>query len=699
MKKAIAIVAMTQLIYSCSNQTMKSNPFIDGTKGVLETPAFDKIEIEHYKPAFESAIKIARTDIDQIASSTQEPTFENTIEALERAAGELTEVSNIFFNLNQADTDPQMEQIAMDVTPAITEYSNDVALNETLFARVKTVYDKRESLGLTDEQMRLLEKSYKGFTRGGALLEGDKKQRYREVTERLSQLALEFSQNSLAATNDYTLHITDSTQLDGLMASTIEAAKEQASSKGLEGWVFTLQTPSYVPFMQHSKNRELREQMYKAYNSRCVDGGYDNREKVREIVNLRLEKANLLGYATHADYVLEERMAKNKQTVNEFLSGLLSATKSYAVADVKQVADFAASNGFDGELMPWDFSYWAERLKQQRYSLDDEQLKPYFSLESVLGGIFTLTDKLYGLKFTPAQDIEVYHPDVTAYKVTDDKGRYMGVLYLDFFPRESKRSGAWMTSFRELSRDANGQESRPFVSVVCNFTKPTSTTPSLLTFDEVTTMLHEFGHALHGLLAEGNYASVTGTNVAWDFVELPSQIMENWATESEFLTLWAKHYQTGEPISEELITKIVESKNYLSGYGNVRQLTFGINDMAWHSITEPFEGDVIEFERESTKECMILPVVEGMAISPAMGHIFPGGYSAGYYSYKWAEVLEADAFSMFKEEGIFSKEVAQSFKANILSKGSIGDAMDNYVAFRGRKAEPDALLVKLGLKK
>lgn len=695
MNRYFLITLLTLLTYSCN--TMNQNPLLRSSEAPYGAPEFDKIENQHYIPAFEQAIKEAREEVEQIAQSKEEPTFENTIYALEKSGELLSKVSNIFFNLNQSNTSEEMEQIAMEVTAPITQFDNDVALNLELFQRVKAVYDKREELDLNLEQKTLLDKTYKGFTRGGALLEDQQKERYRQVTEELSSISLQFSQNSLAATNDFILNITDSTELAGLPNFAKNGAKEEAASRGLEGWVFTLQAPSYIPFMQYSENRELRHKLWHGYNSKCIDGKYDNRDIVKRIVNLRLEKANLLGFATHADYVLTERMAKDTKIVDDFLSELLTATKEYADSDVAMVAEFAKKEGLKGELQPWDFGYYSEKLKQQRYSLDDEQLKPYFSLDNAVGGIFTLADRLYGLKFTQDTTIPLYHQDVTAYKVEDASGRYIGLLYLDFFPRASKRSGAWMTSFREQSIDSDG-EHRPFVSVVCNFTKPTDTTPSLLTFDEVTTLLHEFGHALHGLLAEGSYSSITGTNVAWDFVELPSQIMENWATEKDFLELWAKHYKSGEVIPEALINKVVASRNYLSGYANVRQLTFGINDMAWHTITEPFDGDVIAFEKESIKDCLLLPDDNTTAISPSMGHIFPGGYSAGYYSYKWAEVLEADAFSMFVNGGIFSKDVASSFRENVLSKGAIGDAMDNYVAFRGSKPTVEALLVKLGLK-
>ena len=477
-----------------------------------------------------------------------------------------------------------------------------------------------------------------------------------------------------------------------------EGMAAEAKARGEKGWTVTLQHPSYLPFMTYSSNRELKEKLWKASNSRALGGEFDNTEIVKKIANTRLKIANLLGYKCYADYVLERRMAENTKTVNDFLAELLAATKSYADADYRTVSDYAATLGFKGQLMPWDWSYYTEKYKDEKYALNDELVKPYLKLENVKKGVFMLANKLYGLNFTPDDKIEVYHPDVTAYDVTDADGRFMAVLYLDFFPRESKRSGAWMTEFRGTKIE-DGKEIRPLVSLVMNFTKPTETAPSLLTFDELETFLHEFGHALHGMLGEGKYESQTGTNVYRDFVELPSQLMENWATEKEFLDLWAVHYETGEPMPAEIVDRIVAAQNYLAAYANVRQLSFGMTDIAWHTLTEPFEGDVEQFEAVSMAPTQVLPVVSGTAMAPAFGHIFSGGYAAGYYGYKWAEVLEADAFSLFKEKGIFNREAASSFRENVLSKGGTEHPMELYVRFRGHKPETRALIEKMGLGK
>ena len=693
----IAVITVLS-IYSCnSNKMEKTNPLLTQSLNPFEAPAFDKIKDEHYMPAFEEAIALGRAQIDSIANNTDTATFENTIEKLEYAGKVLSGVSSIFFNLNEANTNDTMQQIALDVSPLLSEYSNDIMLNEKLFERVKSVYNKKGELALNPEQLRLTEETFKGFARNGADLRGDQRDKFREINKELSQISLQFGQNLLAATNKFTLHITDSSMLDGLPQFVVEASGAEAAERSLQGWVFTLNAPSYSPFMQYSKNRDLRKKMWIAYNSKSFGDEFDNRDIVKRIVDLRLQRANLLGYKSHADYVLEDNMAETSLTVNKFLNDLLEKTLPYAKKEIDQIQHYATQNGFDSQIMPWDFSFWSERYKNEKYAINDELLKPYFQLESVERAIFSLADSLYGLKFTQNGSIPVYHPDVKVFEVHDSDGRFLSLLYVDYFPRESKRGGAWMTSFREQSVK-DGQEKRPFVSLVCNFTKPTPQSPSLLTFYEFNTLLHEFGHALHGMLAEGNYSSLTGTNVVRDFVELPSQIMENWATESLFLKSFATHYQTGEAIPDELINKIIEARNYLSGYGNVRQLTFGINDMAWHSINSASQiTDVVEFEKSAIKNAQILPVVDSVCISTSFGHIFSGGYSAGYYSYKWAEVLEADAFSLFKERGIFNKEVADSFRKNILSKGNLEDAGQLYRNFRSRDPRADALLEKFGM--
>ena len=692
-KKLILAGAALALITSCKME----NPLLTESKAPFGAPEFDKIKTEHYLPAFEEGIKEGKAEIDAIVANPDEPTFENTIEAMEHAGSKLNKVGGIFFNLMEAHTSDEMQVIAEQVSPMLTEYSMYVSLNEHLFKRVKAVYEKRNELGLDKDQMILLEDSYKGFVRGGANLSEEDKSVYSKWAEELSLATLQFSKNVLAATNAYTLHITDSTDLAGLPEYAKVMGAETAKEKGLEGWAFTLDYPSYGPFMKYSTVRNLREDMWKAYNSRALGGEFDNSEVVKTIVDLRIKMANILGYETWADYQLEERMAKNRNTVNEFISQLLEPSMEFAKKDIESVFKYAKKNGFEGDkLMPWDFSFWSERYQEAEYSLNAEELKPYFRLESCIDAVFSLANRLYGLEFVELDNVPVYHEDVKVYEVKDADGRHMALFYADFFPRASKRGGAWMTEFRGQSIK-NGVEYRPFISTVMNFTKPTADTPSLITHDEFTTFLHEFGHALHGILAEGRYESLTGTNVPRDFVELPSQILENWGYEPEYLNSFAKHYQTGEPIPAELIEKIVAAKNYLAGYGQVRQLHFGYLDMNWHSLTSVPEMSVIEFEQSVLAPYETLPAVADTGFSTSFSHVFSGGYSAGYYSYKWAEVLEADAFSLFKEKGIFNQEVAKSFRENVLSKGASDEASVLYRNFRGHDPQPQALMKKLGL--
>ena len=683
---------------SCNNNKMIfNNPLLQLSNNKFESPQFDLIETAHFKPAFEEAIARGRGEIESITQDSEEANFKNTIERLEFAGDDLTNVSAIFFNLNEANTSELMQEIALEVSPLLSDYSNDIMLNEKLFQRVKKVYDKRALLNLTPEELRLTEECYKGFARNGANLEGEMRDEFRIISKELSQLTLKFGQNVLAATNKFYLHITDSTMMEGLPRYVADAGAEEAQERSLEGWVFTLHAPSYGPFMQYCSIRELREKMWLAYNSKALYDEFDNRDIIKRIVELRLKKANLLGYSTHAHYVLENNMAATPQNVNTFLEDLLNKTLPFAKRELGEIQAYASQNGFPHNIMPWDFAFWSEKYKSEKYSVNDQILKPYFRLESVERAVFSLADSLFGLKFVKNDTIPVYHSDVKVFEVYDDNGSLISLLYLDYFPRESKRGGAWMTSFREQSIRA-GKERRPFVSLVCNFTKPTAEMPSLLTFNEVTTLLHEFGHALHGMLALGTYPSLTGTNVVRDFVELPSQIMENWATEGEFLKSFAVHYQTGETIPDDIIEKIVKSRNFLSGYSNVRQLTFGLNDMAWHNIeSAAVIDDVVEFEKRAVSRAKIFPEVDSVSISASFSHIFSGGYSAGYYSYKWAEVLEADAFSLFKERGVFCREVATSFRDNILSKGNLEDAATLYRKFRGRDPRADALLEKSGL--
>lgn len=699
--------AILCLLSSCDN---KMNPLLTDSTLPYGAPQFDKIKTEHYLPAFEQAITEAKAEIDAIVNNPDAPTFENTIAALDEAGGRLNDAAGIFYNLMEADTNDQMQDIAEKVSPMMTEYSMYVSLNEPLFARVKAVHESAE--GLEPDQARLLEKTWKSFVRSGANLGAEDKETYSKLSEQLSLLTLQYGKNVLAATNAFTLNLTDEADLEGLPDFVREAAVETARSKEMEGWAFDLSAPSYGAFMKYSTRRDLRQKMWMAYNTRATEGENSNIELCRQIAESRLKIANILGYETYADYALEERMAKNPQTVNEFIQKLLEPSLPAAKAEVKELYEYARANGFeDSEIQPWDFGFWSEKLKDARYSINDEQLKPYFRLESCIDAAFGLAGKLYGLTFEERKDIPVYHPDVKVYDVKDADGVHKALFYADFFPRASKRGGAWMTEFRGQSI-VNGVEKRPFISLVTNFTKPTAGKPALLTHDELTTLLHEFGHSLHGILAEGRYSSLTGTNVSRDFVELPSQIMENWAFEPEFLDTFARHFETGEALPDTLINKIVEAKNYNAAYAQVRQLQFGILDMAWHTLKGGSESGhfdrlsdlktmqelgTIAFEKAALKSSNVIPSIPEACISTSFSHIFSGGYSAGYYSYKWSEVLEADAFSLFKEKGIFSTEVSHSFRDNILSKGCSEDEDVLYRRFRGHDPEPEALLEKLGI--
>ena len=671
--------------------TESSNPY--------GAPAFDKIRNEHYVPAFKAGIEEAKAEIDSITANPEEPDFRNTIEALEYSGRTLNRVSGIFYNLMEADTDDEMQAIAEEIAPMMTEYSMYISLNKPLFERVKAVYMKKDSLDLDQDQKKLLEDTYESFARNGANLSDADKETYSKYAEELSLATLQFSKNVLASTNAYTLHITDSTDLAGLPQYVVDMAAMYAKEKGLDGWVVTLDYPSFGPFMKYSENRELRKDVYMAYLTRSVGGEFDNTEIVKKIVDLRIKMSKLLGYETYADYALENKMAKDPETVNAFLKELLEPTMPFAKQEIADILEFAKENGYeDSELKSWDFSYWSEKYREAKFNLNEEQLKPYFRLENCIAAVFDLANRLYGLTFTEIHDVPVYHKDVKVYDVKDADGRHMALFYADFFPRASKSGGAWMTAFREQCI-YNGVEERPFISIVTNFTKPTENAPSLLTHGEFVTFLHEFGHSLHGILAEGRYPSLTGTSVPRDFVELPSQIMENWAYEPEYLDTFAKDYRTGEVIPDSLITKIVASKNYLAGYSQVGQLRYGIMDMAWHTLTAVPEESTVDFEKETVAPISIIPAAPGTAFSPTFSHIFAGGYAAGYYSYKWAEVLEADAFSLFKEKGIFNKEVADSFRENILSKGGSEDVAVLYKRFRGHNPEPEALMKKLGLVK
>lgn len=660
------------------------------------TASFCKIKLSDYKPAFEQTIQIARKEIDRIVSNQEHPSFTNTIEALDFAGEALDRLSSLFFNLNAAETSDEMQKIAQEVTPLLTTFQNDIALNEALFERVKAVYDQKEQLHLTTEQATLLDKKYKGFARNGALLAEDQKNKLRAIDTELAQLSLTFGENVLAETNNYQLHITNEADLKGLPEGAKEMAANLAQSKNLEGWLFTLDFPSYIPFVTYVENRELRKEISIAYGKKAFqNNAYNNEAIVKKIVALRHERAHLLGYETHAHFVLEERMAQNPNQVLTFLNDLLTKAKPAAEREFTQLTNFAKSLDGIEQLEKWDGAYYSEKLKQELYQLDDEALKPYFKLENVLQGAFTVAHQLFGLTFNEIQDIDKYHPDVQTYEVLNEQRELVAVFYADFFPRKGKRNGAWMTSFKPQYIKDNINE-RPHVSIVCNFTPPTPTKPSLLTFNEVTTLFHEFGHALHGMLANTTYPSLSGTSVYWDFVELPSQIMENWCYEPEALALFAKHYETNEIIPQQLVDKIKESASFLEGMATLRQLSFGILDMEYHGKNQAIEN-VKAFELEAMKVASLYPDVAENCMSVSFSHIFQGGYSSGYYSYKWAEVLDADAFAYFQEKGIFNQEVAASFKNNILSQGGTDHPMTLYKKFRGQAPQPEALLKRAGL--
>jgi len=664
---------------------------------LYQTAPFSKIKNNHYLPAFLKAIEEAKTEIDAITNNHEAPTFENTIEALDFSGEQLDRISSIFFNLNSAETNDEIQQIAQEISPLLSEFSNDITLNETLFKRVKSVYNIKDTLDLNTEQKTLLDKKYKGFSRNGANLQEDKKSRLREIDKNLSQLKLKFGENVLAETNAFEMHLTNEEDLAGLPEGAKEAAQQLAESRQKEGWLITLDYPSYIPFMTYASNRELRKKLAIAAGTKAFKGNeLDNQDTILQIVKLRHERANLLGYKTHAHFVLEERMAKTPETVQHFLNELLEKAKPAAEREFKNLETFAKDlDGID-TLQKWDGSYYSEKLKQKLFSLDDEQLKPYFKLENVIDGVFTIAERLYDLKFEEIDTIDKYHEDVLTYKVTDLKGNLVSIFYADFFPRPGKRNGAWMTVYKS-QYIKNGENSRPHISNVCNFTKPTKSKPSLLTFNEVTTLFHEFGHALHGILANTTYPSLSGTSVFWDFVELPSQVLENWCYEKEALELFATHYETGEPIPMDLIEKIKASATFHEGMQTLRQISLGLLDMSWHSEDPSSITSVKTHENKAFENTKLYPDVAENCMSTAFSHIFQGGYSSGYYSYKWAEVLDADAFEYFLEEGVFNKDVAKKFKDHVLSQGGIEDPMTLYKRFRGKEPQPEALLKRAGL--
>ncbi|MCG1037568.1 M3 family metallopeptidase [Polaribacter sargassicola] len=663
----------------------------------FNTAPFSKISNDDYIPAIKKGIEIAKAEIQEIVDNTDTPTFENTTVALDFTGSKLGRITSIFFNLNSAETNDEIQKIAQEVSPWLSEFSNDITLNEALFAKVKTVYDTKDSLNLTKEQAMLLDKQYKGFARNGANLKEEDKTKLREIDAQLSKLSLKFGENVLAETNAFELHLTNEEDVAGLPESAKEAAKEIAKSKNKEGYIFTLDYPSYIPFLTYADNRELRKKMAIAAGKKAFqDNEFNNEEIVLEIVNLRQKRANLLGYKTHAHFVLEERMAETPEKVIEFSNNLLKKAKPAALKEFENLENFAKKLDGIEKLQKWDGAYYSEKLKKELFDLDQEALKPYFKLENVIDGVFEIANRLYDLKFEEVFNIDKYHEDVKTYNVTDTEGNFIAVFYADFHPRKGKRNGAWMTSYKS-QQIKDGINERPHVSIVCNFTKPTATKPSLLTFNEVTTLFHEFGHALHGMLANTTYNSLSGTSVSWDFVELPSQVLENWCFEKEALELFAKHYETGEVIPMKYVEKIKESASFHEGMQTLRQLSFGLLDMKWHSEDPSKITSIKEFENDAFAETKLYPDVAENAMSTAFSHIFQGGYSAGYYSYKWAEVLDADAFEYFLEEGIFNKEVATKFKENVLSKGGTEKPMELYKRFRGKEPKPDALLKRAGL--
>jgi len=671
----------------------KINPLLEK----FETPPFSKIKNEDYKPAFKKAIAQTRKEIDEIIDNPEAATFENTIVAMDYSGEKLDEISSIFFNINSAETNAEIQKIAQEVSPWLTDLQNDIILNQKLFKRVKSVYENQEDFDLSVEEKTLLEDSYKSFTRNGANLSDDKKEELRKLDTQLAKLTLDFGEHVLADTNAYELHITEEKDLAGLPESEKETAAALAKSKGKEGYIFTLHYPSYLPFMKYVKNRELRKKLALAQGKKGFQDNENNNEKiVLEIANLRYKRAKLLGYKNHADFVLQERMAKSVENVNEFLQDLLVKAKPAAKKEFNELEDFAKElDGID-QLQSWDSAYYSEKLKQKKFDLDDEKLKPYFRLENVIDGVFKVSEKLFGLTFQEVFDIDTYHKEVKTYQVFDEQKNKLAILFADFHPREGKRNGAWMTSYKD-QQIKDGKNERPQISIVCNFSRPTSQKPALLTFNEVTTLFHEFGHALHGMLANTTYQSLSGTNVFWDFVELPSQLLENWCYEEEALALFAKHYKTGEMIPMEMVEKIKKAANFLEGIGTVRQLSFGLLDMAWHGINPSDVKDVKAHEKQAFKATQLYPDVAENCMSTSFSHIFQGGYSAGYYSYKWAEVLDADAFAYFKENGIFNTEIAHKFKEHILSKGGTEDPMILYKRFRGKEPNNEALLKRAGL--
>lgn len=696
MKKSIVLFSLTTI---CAMLTAQ-NPFLDyqNWKTPHGTYPFDAIKVEHYMPAFDEGIKQGLAEIDAIANNPAAPTFANTIEAYEKAGKLLSVVASCFYNLTSAETNDSLAALELELSPKLSEYSSTILLNEKLFERIKTVYEQKDKLKLTAEQSKMLDDIYEGFANNGANLSAEDKEQFKALQAKLSKLTLVYGQNVLKATNAWTRLIKDESLLAGLSDDTKQMLHANAAKKGLDGWLLDLKPTTYIPVMKYCDNRDIRRELYMAYNTRCIGGEFDNTQNIKEIVNTRLALANLFGKACYADKSLHKTMAETKENVYRLLDQLRDAYMPVARAEYDELQQFADSLGFYATLQAWDWSYYSEKLKNEKYALNDDELRPYFELENVKKGVFNLANKLYGLKFVKNPNIQVYHPEVDAYDVFDAKGKFLAVYYCDFHPRDGKRGGAWMNDYKPQYRDGK-TDSRPHIVNVMNFTRATADKPALLTYDEVETFLHEFGHGLHGMLTRCQYASMSGTNVPRDFVELPSQFNENFLGEKAFLDTFAKHYLTGEPMPQALIDKIKAAQNYHAAYACARQLSFGYLDMAWHTITEPFDGDVIAFGNAAMEQVKVLPVVPETQMETAFTHIFAGGYAAGYYSYKWSEVLDADAFSVFKKNGIFDKKTADSFRTNILERGGTEPAMTLYKRFRGQEPTVDALMERDGIKK
>jgi peptidyl-dipeptidase Dcp len=678
---------------------MSSNIFFKEYETPYHTIPFDKIKTSDYKPAFLEGFKQHLEEIDKIVKNTEPATFENTIAAFEYSGEILNRVQYVFFNLLSAESTDEMQDIANEISPLLSDHFNNIYLNKVLFNRVKSVYDKRKEINLTIEQTTLIENIYDSFENKGATLSIDKQNRFRELSKQISLLQLKYGQNLLKATNEYQLLIADKNRLAGLPERELEAAQMRAQEKQEQGYLFDLTAPSYIPFMKYEEDRDLRKQLYIAYNSKTYKGKFDNSEIVKQIVSIRLEMANILGYKNYATMVLRRRMAETPENVYRLLDELLTAYKPVAEQEMEDVKKYAYGQQHIKDLMPWDWAFISNQLKKDKFNINDEMTRPYFDLKNVKKGVFGLATRLYGITFKKNEQIPVYNKEVEVYEVNDADNSKLAILYVDFHPRKGKQGGAWMTEFLCQHRTQTGENIRPQISLVMNLTRPTSTQPSLLSIDELQTFMHEFGHAIHGMVANTTYESLAGTNVYRDFVELPSQLMENWATEKAFLDDFAKHYQNEDKIPEELINKIKAESNFNIGYATLRQLCFGYLDMAWHTIDKPYDGDIKQFEKEACKSTLLLPGTDNTLISTQFSHIFDGGYAAGYYSYKWAEVLDADAFALFKQNGIFDKSTAKSFRTNVLEKGGTEHPMILYKRFRGKNPQIEYLLRRNGISK